>query len=180
MIFFYSVFLLAVISAFLVITSNNLVHSALFLVLTFLLSAVLLICLEVEFIALALVIVYMGAIGILFLFILMMCNLKIKEESESSFILQYSAFVLFLVAIFIIEGCLPLFDCFSQNFFVFETPAFWFNWSKIVIRLENVDALGRVLYTNYLIYLLAAGFVLFVSLLGSLMLTLDLKKSKKS
>ena len=105
---FFSYFLLFLLgfSAFFVISSRNPVHSVLSLISVFLFSSLLLFCLEVEFLALSFVIIYVGAIAILFLFVVMMLDIKIGESSLD--FLKFNSLFFFLSFIFFLEILLPI------------------------------------------------------------------------
>jgi len=158
------------------ISSRNPVHSVLSLISVFLLSAVLLLCLEVEFLALSFVIVYVGAIAILFLFIVMMLDIKIGDNSFN--FLKYGPLSYFVSFIFFLELTKPLahLTFFSSTFL---TNYVWTRWFTEIDSVSNVQILGQLLYTYYFVFFLIAGFILFVAVLGALMLTLTLNKKIK-
>lgn len=141
----------------------------------FLLSAILLLCLEVEFLALSFIIVYVGAIAILFLFIVMMLDIKIGDTSLD--ILKFGPLGYFLSFIFILE---IIFSLVNLNFFpqiAISTNYSWVNWISEMDSLANVQAIGQLLYTYYFILFLIAGFILFIAIFGALTLTLTLHKN---
>jgi len=109
MIFFiYLILFFLLLFSFFVISSRNPIHSVLSLISVFLLSAILLLCLEVEFIALSFIIVYVGAIAILFLFVVMMLDIKISDDSLS--FLKYGSPSYFVSFVVIFEATKPLND----------------------------------------------------------------------
>lgn len=174
--FFYGLLLFFLgLFAFFVISSRNPIHSVLSLILVFLLSAILLLCLEVEFLALSFVIVYVGAIAILFLFVIMMLDIKIGDTSLD--ILKYGPLGYFLSFIFILEITFSLvnLNCFPQ--IAIFTNYSWVNWVNEIDSLANVQAIGQLVYTYYFVLFLIAGFILFIAILGALMLTLTLHKN---
>jgi NADH-quinone oxidoreductase subunit J len=159
-------------TAFLVISVRNPVHSVLSLISVFLLASILLFCLNVEFLALSFVIIYVGAIAILFLFIVMMLDIKIGDTSFD--FLKYGSLSYFLSFIFILEIILPII---SLNYSVGGlTDYTWINWFNELDFVTNVQAIGQLLYTYYFVFLLVAGLILFVSVVGALMLTVNLNK----
>jgi NADH-quinone oxidoreductase subunit J len=184
---------LLLVSSFLVISSRNPVHSVIFLVVVFLSAAGLLFCLEVEFLALSFIIVYVGAIAILFLFVVMMLDIKIGDNSLGSF--NFSLLGLFFSLLFSIGITLPLFEGISvypypeisalDNLIAFlglgiyETNYLYFSWFTQIDFISNLESIGQILYTYFFVFFLIAGFILFVSMTGALMLTLTLKKSVK-
>ena len=187
----FSIFLL--VSSFFVISSRNPVHSVMFLVLVFLSAAGLLFCLEVEFLALSFIIVYVGAIAILFLFVVMMLDIKIGDNSLGSF--SYGLLGLSLSFIFSIGIILPLFEgvsvypypetSFFDNIKLFlnvgasNTEHTYVSWLNQIDFITNLESIGQILYTYYFVFFLMSGFILFVAMTGALMLTLTLKKSVK-
>jgi len=175
--FIYVVLFFLLLFSFFVISSRNPIHSVLSLVSVFLLSAILLLCLEVEFLALSFIIVYVGAIAILFLFVVMMLDIKIGDSSLD--VLKYGSLSYFLSFIFLFEITKPLVDLtFSPNS-AFSTEYEWINWFAEIESVNNIQILGQLLYTYYFVFLLIAGFILFVAVLGALMLTLTLNKTIK-
>jgi NADH-quinone oxidoreductase subunit J len=164
-----------------------------FLVLVFLSAAGLLFCLEVEFLALSFIIVYVGAIAILFLFVVMMLDIKIVDNSLSSF--NYGTLALLLCFLFSIGIILPLFEGVSvyphheTSFFgniklllnlgASNTEHPYIFWLNQIDFITNLESIGQILYTYYFVFFLMSGFILFVSMTGALMLTLTLKKSVK-
>jgi|TARA_B100000768_G_C11242243_1_gene360079 NADH-quinone oxidoreductase subunit J len=164
-----------------------------FLVLVFLSAAGLLFCLEVEFLALSFIIVYVGAIAILFLFVVMMLDIKIGDNSLGSF--SYGLLGLSLSFIFSIGIILPLFEgvsvypypetSFFDNIKLFlnvgasNTEHTYVSWLNQIDFITNLESIGQILYTYYFVFFLMSGFILFVAMTGALMLTLTLKKSVK-
>jgi|MDSY01.2.fsa_nt_gb NADH-quinone oxidoreductase subunit J len=185
--------ILLLVSSFFVISSRNPVHSVMFLVLVFLSAAGLLFCLEVEFLALSFIIVYVGAIAILFLFVVMMLDIKIGDNSLGSF--SYGLLGLSLSFIFSIGIILPLFEgvsvypypetSFFDNIKLFlnvgasNTEHTYVSWLNQIDFITNLESIGQILYTYYFVFFLMSGFILFVAMTGALMLTLTLKKSVK-
>jgi len=163
--------------SFFVISSRNPIHSVLSLIAMFLLSAALLLCLKVEFLAFSFVIVYVGAIAILFLFIVMMLDIKIGDNSFD--LLRYGPLSYFISFIFLLEltkslSCLSFFSNTSSL-----TNHVWISWFSEIDSISNIQILGQLLYTYYFVFLLMAGFILFIAVLGALMLTLTLNKRIK-
>jgi NADH-quinone oxidoreductase subunit J len=178
---FYIFSSIAVVSGIMVISSRNPVHSVLFLVLVFCNAAGLLILLETEFLAMLFLVVYVGAIAVLFLFVVMMLNVRITELNES--VLRYLPIgglilIIFLFEILsVINGDLVPF--FSSNLFFFENDNFILNeslntvlWTNQINPTTNVEALGEVLYTYYVYCFIVASLVLLVSMIGAILLTM--------
>lgn len=171
---FFSIFIY--IFAFFVIASQNPVHSILCLVFLFFTAAGLLILLGVEFLGMLFLIIYIGAIAVLFLFVIMMLNLKSKNIRFPIF--RYIS--IFLVFLFFVEfktNFLNL-QIFFYNFY-FNPIIFWY----LDLRtLDNAFVLGCVLYTFYFYLFFVCGLILLISMLGAISLTLhkrnDVKKQQ--
>ena len=162
---FYVFSLVAVLSALMVISARNPVHSVLFLILSFVNAAGLFVLLGAEFLAMILVVVYVGAVAVLFLFVVMMLDINFVKLREG--FLQYLPFGALLGIVLIIElGILFLTKSFSENSlskFV-ELP--------IINEVENTKLIGQVLYTNYFYLFQISGLILLVAMVGSITLTL--------
>jgi NADH-quinone oxidoreductase subunit J len=158
------------------ISVRNPVHSVLSLVAVFLVSAILLFCLEVEFLAFSFIIVYVGAIAILFLFVVMMLDIKIGDTDLT--ILKYGPLGYFITFIFALEITRPLVVNFESIPFNFLSSNYtYINWFDNVDFITNIEAIGQLLYTYYFVYFLMAGFILFIAMVGALMLTLTYQKT---
>ena len=162
---FYVFSLVAVLSALMVISARNPVHSVLFLILSFVNAAGLFVLLGAEFLAMILVVVYVGAVAVLFLFVVMMLDINFVKLREG--FLQYLPFGALLGIVLIIElGILFLTKSFSENSlskFV-ELP--------VMNEVENTKLIGQVLYTNYFYLFQISGLILLVAMVGSITLTL--------
>ena len=162
---FYVFSLVAVLSALMVISARNPVHSVLFLILSFVNAAGLFVLLGAEFLAMILVVVYVGAVAVLFLFVVMMLDINFVKLREG--FLQYLPFGALLGIVLIIElGILFLTKSFSENSlskFV-ELP--------MMNEVENTKLIGQVLYTNYFYLFQISGLILLVAMVGSITLTL--------
>ena len=162
---FYVFSLVAVLSALMVISARNPVHSVLFLILSFVNASGLFVLLGAEFLAMILVVVYVGAVAVLFLFVVMMLDINFVKLREG--FLQYLPFCALLGIVLIIElGILFLTKSFSENSlskFV-ELP--------LMNEVENTKLIGQVLYTNYFYLFQISGLILLVAMVGSITLTL--------
>jgi NADH-quinone oxidoreductase subunit J len=149
------------------------------LVLVFLFSAGLLFCLEVEFLALSFIIVYVGAIAILFLFVVMMLDIKIGDNILS--FLAYGPVGYFLVFLFLLEITIPLINLVGSFDSVFSSDVnyFYVNWLQEIDYITNINAIGQLLYTYYFVYFLMSGLILYIAMIGALMLTLTLNRVVK-
>ena len=167
--FKYLILFAIVFFAFSTISVRNPIRSALSLVSVFLFSAALLLFMEVEFLAFSFIIVYVGAIMVLFLFVLMMIDIKIGDPLP----LPFTVFSLVVFLFGLYEMMSPVLSSMtSYNFTVFRSKFTYINWQSYVDTLSNTEAIGQILYTYYFVFMLIAGLVLFVSMLGALMLTL--------
>lgn len=173
---FYAFSGLAVISAAMVITVKNPVHSVLFLILTFISSTGILFLLEVEFISLIFIVVYVGAIAVLFLFVVMMLDIKITDLNRS--FLKYFPIGGFLGLAFFLEILLILTDILETNPYSTENQLYM-NWVEKLDFLTNIGTLGQVLYTSLFSYFLIAGIILLVAMLGAVVLTLTFSRQSK-
>lgn len=158
---FYLLAAVAVASAFMVIAAKNPVHSVMFLITTFFSAAGLFILMGAEFLALLLVMVYVGAVAVLFLFVVMMLDVDFVEMKQG--FLQYMpagatvAIVLFIEIVFV-----------GAAYFSGE-PTMLAERSS---EMSNLEAFGAVLYTDYAFFFEAAGFILLVAMIGAIVLTL--------
>ena len=170
---FYLFSSVAVLSALMVISAKNPVHSVLFLILSFVNASGLFVLLGAEFLAMILVVVYVGAVAVLFLFVVMMLDINFIKLREG--FLQYLPFGVLLGIVLIAElGILFLTKSFSQNNLIIylKFPA--------ITEIENTKMLGSVLYTKYFFLFQISGLILLVAMIGSITLTLRYKnKSKK-
>jgi len=169
--FFYLFASMCVASALMVIAAKNPVHSVLFLILAFVNAAGLFVLLGAEFLAMILVVVYVGAVAVLFLFVVMMLDVDFAELRQG--FLQYLPIgglvgVVFLAELLLVVGAWAIGPG------VPSTIA-----AKIPTDIPNTQALGLVLYTRYIFYFQAAGVVLLVAMIGAIVLTLRHKPSVK-
>lgn len=162
---FYVFSLVAVLSALMVISARNPVHSVLFLILSFVNASGLFVLLGAEFLAMILVIVYVGAVAVLFLFVVMMLDINFVKLREG--FLQYLPFGALLGIVLIIElGILFLTRSFSEN------SLSKFVESPMINEIENTKLIGQVLYTDYFYLFQISGLILLVAMVGSITLTL--------
>ena len=169
--FFYVFSVIAVASAVMVIASRNPVHSVLFLILCFVNSAGLFMLAGAEFLALILIVVYVGAVAVLFLFVVMMLDVDFAGLRQG--MLQYAPVgvvvgIVLLLELLLVAGSVAL----SPE--VMSTSVI-----PIDATVENTRALGRVIYTRYVLLFQAAGGVLLVAMIGAIVLTLQHKPGVK-
>lgn len=169
--FFYLFACILVGSAFMVISSRNPVYSVLFLILAFVNAAGLFILLGVEFLALILVVVYVGAVAVLFLFVVMMLDVDFVELRQG--FLQYLPVGAIVGLIFLAELVLVVGTWAAGPGVSVATNA------VMTYPRGNTHALGQVLYTDYIYFFQIAGFVLLVAMIGAIVLTLRHKPNVK-
>lgn len=171
---FYVFAAVLVASSLMVISARNPVHSVLFLIFCFFNAAALFVLIGAEYIAMTLVIVYVGAVAVLFLFVVMMIDIDIAELRQG--FLKYLP----------LGGAAAAF-LFGQFYFLYQAIA----KSKTsslpasspipnAMEISNTEALGRILYTDYIYPFQMAGVVLLVAMIGAIVLTLrDPKNVRK-
>jgi NADH-quinone oxidoreductase subunit J len=163
---FYLFAAVAVASGVMVIASRNPVHSVLFLILAFFNAAGLFVLLGAEFLAMILVIVYVGAVAVLFLFVVMMLDINFValREGFMKYLPVGAAIGLILLAELLLVVGAWKFAPRAKS--VLDAPA------PALDKLSNAQALGRILYTDNLYLFQAAGLVLLVAMIGAIVLTL--------
>jgi len=169
--FFYLFAGVCVASAVMVIVSRNPVHSVLYLILAFVNASGLFILMGAEFLGMMLIVVYVGAVAVLFLFVIMMLDVDFVELREG--FLEYLPFGLVIGAIFLAELLLV------GGGWVINPGVVKSATSTIPANISNTEALGLVLYTQYIHYFQIAGMVLLVAMIGAIVLTLRHKVSVK-
>lgn len=202
-IFFFFLFSsIALTSAIFVIYSKNTIYSVFFLILTFTNITGLLLVTEVEFLAIMLIIIYVGAITVLFIFVIMMLDIKKIDNKNNNY--GYLPIIFLISSIFFIQ----IFYIYSKSFTSYQYfinnnlnmgtysrlcekwahrytsvyENFPYFYTKYILKLDsitNVETLGQVLYTYYSFFLLIAGLILLIALIGAVTLTFKEKKDKK-
>ena len=169
---FYLFSFIMIASAFMVVLSRNPVHSVLFLILCFFNSAGIFLLLGAEFLAFILVIVYVGAVAVLFLFVVMMLDVEFK--SISSTVISYLPIGMTIGFILLAELMLVLFtwDRDSVKITAYATE----NNEQI----SNTEMLGMVLYTDNILFFQLAGLILLASMIGAIVLTVNHRPSAKA
>ncbi len=169
--FFYLFAAVLLISATLVVTSKNPVHSVLFLILAFFNAAALFLIAGAEFLAMILVVVYVGAVAVLFLFVVMMLDIDF-EELRGGF-QRYAGIGAAVGTGLLVELALAL------GGWKLAPNAEQLRLSPTPSQIGNTEALGRVLYTDYIFLFQAAGLVLLVAMIGAIVLTLRERKTSR-
>ena len=167
-IFFYTFSLIAIFSAIMVIASKNTVHSVFFLILDFISVSCLFIMIGAEFLGMIMLIVYVGAVAVLFLFVVMMLNVAQQNNNETptqrrkfshitfGFIIGA---IIFLELIVVIGG------------WKYKPSLVEISSIQIDANITNTHALGNVIYTDYIHLFQLAGLILFVAMIGAIVLT---------
>ncbi|MCP4733125.1 MAG: NADH-quinone oxidoreductase subunit J, partial [Bosea sp.] len=169
--FFYLFSGVTIASALMVISARNPVHSVLFLILAFVNAAGLFLLLGAEFLAMLLVVVYVGAVAVLFLFVVMMLDVDFAELRQG--FLQYLPIGGLIGLIFAVELLLVV------GAWVIDPQIVRAPVAAIPANVTNTAALGQVLYTKYIYYFQAAGLVLLFLVIGAIVLTLRVRKGIK-
>jgi NADH-ubiquinone oxidoreductase chain 6 len=178
----------AVLSGILVITSRNPVISVLFLISTFVNVACYLILLGINFIGLTYLMVYVGAIAILFLFVIMMLNIKLVELQDSSedysnpYPLAFVLGTLFVSGLSLANSNISKFDLptifDSINLFSFKSDTLetltvnHSNWDNVFVSMDQINSVGQVLYTSHALFLIIASMILCLAMVGPIVLCL--------
>lgn len=156
-------------SAAMVIVSRNPLHSVLFLVTSFLSASMLLFLFENEFLALFFLIIYLGAIAILFLFVVMMLDIKYRELQTSK---------LYLPVGFLIGSTMliEVYGAFSKIFSKYTNVSnqehnLYLNWYDALDALPDLYVFGQIFYTHYVLQILIAGLILYLAVIGVAFLT---------
>lgn len=175
--FFYFFSSITLISAIMVIGSKNPIHSVLFLILVFFNITGLLILIHVEFLAITFLIVYVGAVAVLFLFVVMMLNIKTIEINEN--IIKYLPIggtigLIFFFELFLIinNGITLILNDFRNT----ATNMYqYLNWFLSIEKNTNIEAIGKLLYTNYASLFIISGLILLLAMLSAIVLTISTK-----
>ena len=170
-VFFWLFAAVLLISATLVVTSKNPVHSVLFLILSFFNAAALFLIAGAEFLAMILLIVYVGAVAVLFLFVVMMLDIDFEELRGG--LQRYAGIGAAVGAALLVEFALAL------GGWKLAPNADQLRFSPTPPDVSNTQALGSILYTDYLFLFQAAGLVLLVAMIGAIVLTLRDRKTSR-
>jgi NADH-quinone oxidoreductase subunit J len=168
---FYVFAAVLIVSALLVVSARNPVHSVLFLILAFFNAAALFVLLGAEFLAMVLVVVYVGAVAVLFLFVVMMLDIDFTELKQG--FLQYAPLGIIICVVFFGElaavGAGWVIAPDQNGRALHPTP----------LDVTNTEALGRILYTDYVYVFQGAGMILLVAMIGAIVLTLRHREGVK-
>ena len=174
-IFFYFFSIIAIISAIMVTASKNTVHSVFFLILDFISISCLFIMIGAEFLGMIMLIVYVGAVAVLFLFVVMMLNVteqNLKKSFRKGLINNISVgtivgAIIFLELVVVVGGWK-----YKDNFVQLSSESF-------EDKISNTHALGNILYTDYIYLFQISGMILLVAMIGAITLTFRKKENVK-
>jgi NADH-quinone oxidoreductase subunit J len=171
--FFYLFATTCVAAGFMVISARNPVHAVLFLILAFVNAAGLFILLGAEFLALILIVVYVGAVAVLFLFVVMMLDVDFSEMRAG--FLSYLPIGALIGIILLVELILV----FGSWVITPEIAAHITTPIPPMNEVSNIEAIGQVMYTKYIYFFEAAGVILLIAMIGAIVLTLHHKEGIK-
>lgn len=169
---FYAFSLVMIVAAAMVITSRNAVYSALYLVLTFFSAAAIWMLLEAEFLSIVLVVVYVGAVMVLFLFVVMMLDVTVEPLKEG--FIRYLPVAAIVAVAMALELLMVIWSNGRFGAEAFPVP------SPNPEGYSNTRALGELLYTNYLLPFEIAGVILLVAIIAAIALTLRKRTGSKT
>lgn len=164
--FFYLFAFIAVASAFMVVVARNPVHSVLYLILVFFNAAALFLLTGAEFLGMILLVVYIGAVAVLFLFVVMMLDVDFASMKRG--MLDYAPIGALVGVVLAAEILVVV----AGNAFFVAEPASTAQPMPDPASRENTAALGDILYTDYVFFFQIAGLVLLVAMIGAIVLTL--------
>ena len=184
--------LFAILFAILTIIDNNPIKSLLYLILLFLFISIYLNLIDLTFIGLSYLVIYIGAVSILFIFILMLINIRVSELQNNT---KNSLFLAFLITIlfnYIILPLLPynynILNNYIFNFTLKDNSSIYDNiyykklyvtsssWDTNLIENSNIISIGNVMYTNYNIWLIIASLILILAMVGAIVITIKQEK----
>jgi NADH-quinone oxidoreductase subunit J len=158
-VFFYLFAAITLLAGLMVVSARNPVHSVLFLILAFFNAAGLFVLLHAEFLAMLLVVVYVGAVAVLFLFVVMMLDINFVELREG--FQRYRPLGLLIAGVLLVELFVTFFSLTGSDATM-----------PVISDVHNTLALGRVIYTDYIYLFQLAGLILLVAMIGAITLTL--------
>ena len=166
-------------SSLMVIIASNSIHAVLFLIMSYVSASIILLILKCEFIALIFITIYVGAVAVLFLFVVLLLDIKLYQVNNRLFLYSYS---IFLSLVFLIELLILAFKNFRVNPYINQV---WLTNShpNLIFKLDmlsDIEVLGQVLSVNFVVQLLTAGLILFLGIVGSIVISINfnLKKAK--
>ena len=186
---FYIFTTLSILSSVFVVFSRNPIFSVLFLIFSFFNVSCILFLFNFEFLPVSFLVIYVGAVGVLFLFVLMMLNIKLAELNNNNF--SYLPLAFILGALFICELLflsrfeLNLLNLFHESALTFlsDYTNFWlinYEFLEFLGSFSNIKVISYALYTNYLYNFLLSGIILLLAMIAAIVLTLQKKFVTKS
>ena len=173
--FFYFFSIVTIVSSIMVIVSKNTIYSVFSLILVFVTVSILFIMIGAEFLGMIILIVYVGAVAVLFLFVVMMLNISeqsIKKSSRTGFINNISVGslvgIVILIELLVVAGGWK----YKGDFISLST-------ANIKLELTNTHALGNILYTDYIHLFQISGMILLVAMIGAITLTFKKRENIK-
>jgi len=170
---FYLFAVLTIAGGFFTVVSRNPVHSVLWLILSFLSSAGLFVLLGAEFVAMLLVIVYVGAVAVLFLFVVMMLDVDFAELNAE--MARFMPLALVIGVVILTELAMAFGDWLPAE----HAEALRAHVTPAASELQNTAALGQIIYDDYFLLFQLAGMILLVAMIGAIVLTLRHRKNVK-
>lgn len=179
----YFIYIFAIITSIFVIITKNPVLSVLFLILLFLIMSGYLILLGANFIGLSYILVYVGAVSILFLFILMLINIRVSElvsNTSNSFILGILVIYIFFTTIGIGVNISQSFSKYASLIYSnnnleynitikFATSTYW---DGNLTEISHISSLGNIIYTDYFLWLMLSSIILLLAMIGAIVITI--------
>ena len=171
---FYLFSSLSFVSAVMVITLSNAVHSVLFLIIVFCNVASILLILGAEFFSFMFLIVYVGAIAVLFLFVVMMLNVKVNPIKVNIFSIAPIGIIIFFTVIAQVTEILD-----TQFILIKSNYLNYTSWLAENNYLTNIEVVGTYLYTKFSLLFIFCGLILLVAMIGAIVLTMHQRSSVK-
>lgn len=177
--FVFSFFLFSLIfSSLMVILVKNPIHSILYLILVFFNSSALILLLGFEFLAIIFIIIYVGAIAVLFLFVVMMLNIRLIELNDIFF--KYLPLGLIIGFIFGLEIMIMFFQNFDfLNIKTSSINLYYIDWIFFFNGIDNIKAIASVLFIYKFLLLFLSGFILLLAMIGAIVLVFNQKRLTK-
>lgn len=170
---FYVFATVAIISGLLVVTARNPVHSVLWLILAFFSAAGMFVLMGAEFVAMLMIIVYVGAVAVLFLFVVMMLDVDFAELKQG--LANYLPMGALIAIILLLELSLVIGNWAISD----QAPTMRAAEAPAPTDVHNTAALGQIIYTDYVFLFQTAGLILFVAMIGAIVLTLRHRENIK-
>lgn len=173
--FVYSIYIFAIFLGVYTIVNKNPISSVLCLIGLFLNISCLLILISYNFLGLSYILVYVGAVSILFLFILMLINIRISELlSESYNIIPLGIYTVLLIY-YIMVQILP-----NNNYYIYLKQLIMFvysqSWDTFLVEFTDITAIGNIMYTAFSIWLIISSILLLLAMVGAIVITISQKK----